>query len=143
MSYPGDPALASDVQQRILTTFQQTLDLASKGSRQESLLGCDFILRLDPQFGPARTLQQLVQAGRSGPQLAALFSGVEVAPPAAALPVFEDLPIDVPDDFGFAAPAATGGRSHRSYRSHRSDRSRRSQGVVGRSPGPVARGETL
>ena len=108
MSYPGDPALASDVQQRILTTFQQTLDLASKGSRQESLLGCDFILRLDPQFGPARTLQQLVQAGRSGPQLAALFSGVEVAPPAAALPVFEDLPIDVPDDFGFAAGGATG-----------------------------------
>ena len=34
MSYPGDPALASDVQQRILTTFQQTLELASKGSRQ-------------------------------------------------------------------------------------------------------------
>ena len=66
MSYPGDPALASDVQQRILTTFQQTLELASKGSRQEALLGCDFILRLDPQFGPARTLQQLVQAGRSG-----------------------------------------------------------------------------
>ena len=109
MSYPGDPALASDVQQRILTTFQQTLDLASKGSRQEALLGCDFILRLDPQFGPARTLQQLVQAGRSGPQLAALFSGVEVAPPpAAALPVFEDLPIDLPDDFGFAAGAGTG-----------------------------------
>lgn len=84
MSYPGDPALASDVKQRILTTFQQTLELASKGSRQEALLGCDFILRLDPQFGPARTLQQLVQAGRSGPQLAALFGGGEVAPPPAA-----------------------------------------------------------
>lgn len=84
MSYPGDPALASDVQQRILTTFQQTLELASKGSRQEALLGCDFILRLDPQFGPARTLQQLVQAGRSGPQLASLFGGGEVVPPAPA-----------------------------------------------------------
>ena len=78
MSYPGDPALASDVKQRILTTFQQTLELATKGSRQEALLGCDFILRLDPHFGPARTLQQLVQAGRSGPDLAALFGGAEV-----------------------------------------------------------------
>ncbi len=80
MSYSGDPALASDVKQRILTTFQQTLELATKGSRQEALLGCDFILRLDPHFGPARTLQQLVQAGRSGPDLAALFGGAEVAP---------------------------------------------------------------
>ncbi|MEO7794817.1 MAG: tetratricopeptide repeat protein [Thermoanaerobaculia bacterium] len=109
MSYPGDPALASDVKQRILTTFQQTLDLASKGSRQEALLGCDFILRLDPQFGPARTLQQLVQAGRSGPQLAALFGGNEVAPPPVAPPVFDDLPLDLPDAFGLApgTPAAS------------------------------------
>lgn len=98
MSYPGDPALASDVKQRILTTFQQTLELASKGSRQEALLGCDFILRLDPQFGPARTLQQLVQAGRSGPQLAALFGGGEIVPPPPSL--------DLPGDSAVAAPAA-------------------------------------
>ncbi len=117
MSYPGDPALASDVRQRILTTFQQTLELASKGSRQEALLGCDFILRLDPQFGPARTLQQLVQAGRSGPQLAALFGGAEVAPPSPlsppaaassldAPPFFDGLPLDLPD--GLAAPVGGG-----------------------------------
>jgi tetratricopeptide (TPR) repeat protein len=83
MSYPGDSALASDVQQRILTTFQQTLDLAIQGSKQEALLGCDFILRLDPQFGPARTLQQMVNAGRSGADLAGLFGGASVAPPPA------------------------------------------------------------
>ncbi len=112
MSYPGDPALASDAKQRILTTFQQTLTLASKGSRQEALLGCDFILRLDPQFGPARTLQQLVQAGRSGPQLAALLGGVGPeagAPPALPSslpgtgagepPIFEDLSLDFPEEF--------------------------------------------
>ncbi|MEO8196685.1 MAG: tetratricopeptide repeat protein [Thermoanaerobaculia bacterium] len=104
MSYPGDPALASDVKQRILTTFQQTLELASKGSRQDALLGCDFILRLDPQFGPARTLQQLVQAGRSGPQLSALFGGGEVVPPAP--PAFAEPPIDLSDDVPFVAPNA-------------------------------------
>ena len=82
MSYPGDPALASDVQQRILTTFQQTLELAGQGNRQEALLGCDFILRLDPQFGPARTLQQMINAGRlrAGARRALRRSGV--APPA-------------------------------------------------------------
>ncbi|MGE0638834.1 MAG: hypothetical protein AB7G12_13605 [Thermoanaerobaculia bacterium] len=94
MSYPGDPALALDVQQRILTTFQQTLDLASKGNRQEALLGCDFILRLDPQFGPARTLQQLVNAGHSGPELTELL-GPKVAPtPAAPAPPAGDLSVD-------------------------------------------------
>jgi tetratricopeptide (TPR) repeat protein len=103
MSYPGDPALASDVKQRILTTFQQTLDLASKGSRQEALLGCDFILRLDPQFGPARTLQQLVQAGRSGPQLAALFGGAEVAPPPAG----EGLRLELGDELSVPAAVPT------------------------------------
>ena len=105
MSYPGDPALASDVKQRILTTFQQTLDLASKGSRQEALLGCDFILRLDPQFGPARTLQQLVQAGRSGPQLASLFGGAEVAPPPPA--AAEGLRLELEDDLSLPGAAAS------------------------------------
>jgi len=118
MSYPGDPALASDVKQRILTTFQQTLELASKGSRQEALLGCDFILRLDSQFGPARTLQQLVQAGRSGPQLAALFGGGEVAPPPpvpapVAEPLFEDLSLDLPDDFPAAGGSSAGSLADR------------------------------
>jgi tetratricopeptide (TPR) repeat protein len=111
MSYPGDPALASDVKQRILTTFRQTLELAAKGSRQEALLGCDFILRLDPHFGPARTLQQMVQAGRSGPELAALFGGGEVAPPDAPPPAsaavepsyFGELPLELPDDLSFAS----------------------------------------
>lgn len=95
MSYPGDTSLASDIQQRILTTFQQTLELASKGSRQEALLGCDFILRLDPQFGPARSLQQLVNAGRSGPQLLELLGPAPAPDPApvsgAAPPPFEAL----------------------------------------------------
>lgn len=104
MTYPGDTSLASDIQQRILTTFQQTLELASKGSRQEALLGCDFILRLDPQFGPARSLQQLVNAGRSGPQLLELLGAAPSPAPAstsgAEAPSFDaldDLSLEVPD----------------------------------------------
>lgn len=132
MSYPGDPALASDVQQRILTTFQQTLDLASKGSRQEALLGCDFILRLDPQFGPARTLQQLVQAGRSGPQLVALFGGGEVAPPATPeAPSFGDLSLDLPEDLDLpSAPVVPSGSSGASGRFRELFAARRFQEIL-------------
>jgi tetratricopeptide (TPR) repeat protein len=58
MTYLGNPTLPADVQQRIRSTFEHTLGLAEKGSRQEAMLGCDFVLRMDPQFEPARRLQE-------------------------------------------------------------------------------------
>src|SRR5262245_46803520 len=66
MSYPGNPALGPDARQRILATFEQTLDLAAAGNRQEALLGCDFVLRMDAQFEPARRLQTRLNAS-AGP----------------------------------------------------------------------------
>jgi|GEM_PF-643814 len=66
MTYPGNQSLASDVQQRIRSTFEHTLGLAEKGSRQEALLGCDFVLRMDPLFEPARRLQERLEAA-TGP----------------------------------------------------------------------------
>jgi len=66
MSYPGNPALAADTQQRLLGTFDQTLELAESGSRQEALLGCDFVLSMDPQFEPARRLQERLRSS-AGP----------------------------------------------------------------------------
>lgn len=57
MNYPGNSALSPEIQQRILDTFQQTVELAEHGSAQEAILGCDFILRLDPSFEPARILK--------------------------------------------------------------------------------------
>ncbi len=45
MTYPGNSSLSQEIRQRILGTFEQTLQLAEKGTRQEALLGCDFILR--------------------------------------------------------------------------------------------------
>lgn len=58
MSYPGDTSLSDDIKERILTTFEQALDLTDSGSRKEALLGCDFVLRLDPLFEPARVLHK-------------------------------------------------------------------------------------
>jgi tetratricopeptide (TPR) repeat protein len=62
MSYSGNPALSSDVKQRIVSTFDQTLELARDGNRQEALLGCDFVLRMDPQFQPAHVLQERLRS---------------------------------------------------------------------------------
>ncbi len=56
MSYQGNPSLAQDVQERISNTFQQTLDLVTGERDQEALVGCEFILRMDPDFQPAKTL---------------------------------------------------------------------------------------
>ncbi len=62
MSYPGNESLGQDIQTRILDTFQQTLKLAEGDSLKEAKLGCDFILRLDPMFEPARWLQDRIDA---------------------------------------------------------------------------------
>jgi tetratricopeptide (TPR) repeat protein len=62
MSYSGNPSLSSEVKQRILGTFDQTLELAQEGNRQEALLGCDFVLRMDPQFQPAHLLQERLRS---------------------------------------------------------------------------------
>ena len=49
MSYPGNRALASNVQERILRTFEQTLDLAARGQPAGGAPG----LRLRAAHGPA------------------------------------------------------------------------------------------
>ena len=88
MAYQGNPTLSADVQQRILDTFEQTLDLAGQGSRQEALLGCDFVLRLDPQFEPARVLQDRLRNSAGAVEVNDLRVG---GPPAPAFDPFGDL----------------------------------------------------
>jgi hypothetical protein len=88
MSYPGDASLTPEIRQRITSTFEQTLVLAAQGNCQEALLGCDFILRLDPAFGPGRTLQERLRSAGEGPVEVADLEGWEEAapPPPAAAP---------------------------------------------------------
>lgn len=94
--YPGNPSLGDEVKQRILVTYQQSLDLAERGRREEALLGCDFVLELDPQFAPARTLRERLAAG--GPE-----------PPAAPGP--EEEPWGEPEPE--TAPTASGSAGER------------------------------
>ncbi|MCP4655745.1 MAG: hypothetical protein GY856_10035 [bacterium] len=62
MSYPGNPSLPQEIQDRISGTFEQTLELAAEGKDQEALVGCDFVLRLDPDYQPAKTLNERLQS---------------------------------------------------------------------------------
>ncbi|MFL6291465.1 MAG: hypothetical protein ACJ759_11280 [Thermoanaerobaculia bacterium] len=88
MSYAGNPSLSSDVQNRVLGTFEQTLGLAAEGSRQEALLGCDFVLRMDPHFEPARQLQERLRNSSGAVRVDDLLA----APPAGNLrPRFQAL----------------------------------------------------
>ncbi|HUP25282.1 MAG TPA: hypothetical protein VNB06_20380, partial [Thermoanaerobaculia bacterium] len=87
MDYPGDPALAQEIRTRVLTTFRQTVELAGEGRLQEASLGCDFILKMDPRFEPARKLQERL-ADSAGPVPAAdlLDRSPEPARPAVPPP---------------------------------------------------------
>ncbi|MCB1033835.1 MAG: hypothetical protein KDD47_08395 [Acidobacteria bacterium] len=62
MEYPGNSALPADIKERIISTFRQTVESARQGKGNEALLGCDFILKLDPDFKPARDLTRKLQA---------------------------------------------------------------------------------
>lgn len=99
MSYSGNSSLSRDVQQRVLDTFEQTLNLAAEGSRQEALLGCDFVLRMDPQFEPARRLQERLRA--SAGAIVDLDDLRPSAPPVTAPPdlfaSLDGLGLELPD----------------------------------------------
>ncbi|HEY2293005.1 MAG TPA: hypothetical protein VGM86_20055 [Thermoanaerobaculia bacterium] len=101
MSYSGNPALSSDVKQRILSTFGQTVDLAREGNRQEALLGCDFVLRMDPQFQPAHRLQERLRSTTGPVRVDDLQSAPAIEDPFASL---DGLSLDLPDTLpGFGA----------------------------------------
>lgn len=103
MSYAGNPSLSSDVQNRVLGTFEQTLGLAAEGSRQEALLGCDFVLRMDPHFEPARRLQERLRNSAGPVNVSDL-----AAPAAPGLDPFAGS-LDLPDLPGFDPAPPAGG----------------------------------
>src|SRR5436305_15021892 len=113
MNYSGNSSLSSDVRQRILTTFEQTLELARDGNRQEALLGCDFVLRMDPQFEPAHVLQERLRSS-SGPvqvqDLQPASASAEAAAAVADDPFadLDSLSLDLPDLLPASLPGIPG-----------------------------------
>lgn len=54
--YPGNPSLPPEVKDRVLSTFQHSLQLYRQGNVEDAVSGCDFILKMDALFDPARKL---------------------------------------------------------------------------------------
>jgi len=57
-AYPGNPSLPREVRDKILSTFRHTLNLYKENKTDDCLIGCDFILKMDPRFAPARQLME-------------------------------------------------------------------------------------
>src|SRR5258706_3044715 len=64
--YPGSPSLATDAREKVLQTFRHTLQLAQSGRNEEALLGCDFLLKMDARFQPAKKLLESLRGVAAG-----------------------------------------------------------------------------
>jgi len=82
--YPGNPALSAEVKQKILTTFRHTVSLYQAGKKEDTVVGCEFILKMDARFSPA---QQLLLAAKNGTPIdpAALLASLEAGAPGDLL----------------------------------------------------------
>ena len=56
--YPGNTSLPREVRDKILSTFRHTLNLFKEGKLDDCQIGCDFILKMDSRFTPARQLME-------------------------------------------------------------------------------------
>jgi tetratricopeptide (TPR) repeat protein len=55
-TYLGNPSLSTAVKDRVMSTFEQALQLYKVGRTEEVEQGCGLILQMDPQFDPAKKL---------------------------------------------------------------------------------------
>lgn len=103
-AYAGSPALAPEAREKVLETFRHTLALAQEGKNEEALLGCDFLLKMDARFAPARSLLEMLRGVAPGtPVDVDRFSdylGVESAGEALS-----ELAPELPEAFPSPSPA--------------------------------------
>jgi tetratricopeptide (TPR) repeat protein len=78
--YPGNPSLPREVREKILSTFRHTLNLFGQGKLDDCVIGCDFILKMDPRFAPARRLMDKARNPAAEVDVAELESLVATTP---------------------------------------------------------------
>jgi tetratricopeptide (TPR) repeat protein len=79
-AYPGNPSLPREVRDKILSTFRHTLNLFKEGKAEDCVIGCDFILKMDPRFAPARQLLEKARNPASAVNVAGLEAVVSETP---------------------------------------------------------------
>jgi tetratricopeptide (TPR) repeat protein len=99
-TYPGNPSLPVEVREKIVSAFRHSLDLFRDGKLDDCLIGCDFILKMDPRFAPARKLQEKAKNPRADVDVEELRRLVTASPaptgpaPAAAAQSPEPAAVD-------------------------------------------------
>lgn len=111
--YPGNLSLPAEVREKIVSTFRHTLDLFRDGKVEDCLIGCDFILKMDPRFAPARKLQEKARNPKADVDLAELQASIPgpataPSPPRSGMPAAAPLSMDAPPAF---SPDAGSGRA--------------------------------
>jgi tetratricopeptide (TPR) repeat protein len=88
-TYPGNPSLPVEVREKIVSTFRHTLDLFRDGKLDDCLIGCDFILKMDPRFAPARKLQEKARNPKADVDMNELQAVISSPTAAVARPSVE------------------------------------------------------
>jgi tetratricopeptide (TPR) repeat protein len=109
-TYPGNLSLPVEVREKILSTFRHTLDLYKDGKLDDCLIGCDFILKMDPRFAPARKLQEIARNPKADVNVEELRS-VLASAAAAAPPRRDTATVAVPASEPQPSPAAAPDRA--------------------------------
>src|SRR5579884_2009027 len=79
-TYPGNVSLSNAVKERVVSTFQQALALYKQGRSDEVVQGCGLILRMDPQFDPAKKLMEKARNPNAPVDIDALSSQLSADP---------------------------------------------------------------
>lgn len=82
IAYPGNPSLPKEVRDKILSTFRHSLSLYGEGKAVDCAVGCEFILKMDPRFGPAKKLLEKARNPAADVDVAELQSSLGEEAPA-------------------------------------------------------------
>ncbi len=77
MTYPGNPELSAQAQERVMSAFRQAIAKIQDGSFDEALIGLEFVLRLDPAFAPGVALHKQLAENPDAIDLSEIISGLE------------------------------------------------------------------
>lgn len=77
MTYPGNPELSAQAQERVMSAFRQVVTKIQDGLSNEALIGLEFVLRLDPTFAPGVALQEQLISDQSNIDLSSIIAHLE------------------------------------------------------------------
>ena len=77
MAYLGNPDLSIEAQERVTAAFRQVVANLQRSQREEAMIGLEFVLRIDPDFGPAVNLQKQLASGADELDLSDLIGQLE------------------------------------------------------------------